>query len=238
MTRVVVAVAVAAPPPRACTRAPRARGCTARESDAARATPRARAHDFIAACASLALIAQPLAAHAQPGTKPIPVIDDPEVGCTVKALDLFSDVRAKFSMEVASGALPEAVLNLSRCDYSGKDLKGKVLSGIVGDDVNFDGVDFTGAEMSRASMRGSSFKNSVLNSVNAYEVRFDGSDMRGADFTNTLLSSASFGKYNGVWANVEGAQFEGALLSSSDAQRLCQNPTLDIDGLIAIGGCK
>jgi len=202
-----------------------------------RASARPIAREFVALAAALALAA-PGAASAQPGTKPIPVIDDPEVGCTVKALDLFADVRAKFSMEVASGALPEAVLNLSRCDYGGADLRNKILSGVVGDEVNFDNVDFTGGEMSRASMRGSSFKNAVLNSVNAYEVRFDGSDMRGADFTNTLLSSASFGKYKGVWANVEGAQFEGALLSSSDAQRLCQNPTLDIDGLIAIGGCK
>jgi len=237
MTRTIAVAAAAVSSPRARATPPSASPASRPRQVRSDAATRA-AQRVIAVCASLALTSQPLAAHAQPGSKPIPVIDDPEVGCTVKALDLFSDVRAKFSMEVASGALPEAVLNLSRCDYSGKDLKGKVLSGVVGDDVNFDGVDFTGAEMSRASMRGSSFKNAVLNSVNAYEVRFDGSDMRGADFTNTLLSSASFGKYNGVWANVEGAQFEGALLSSSDAQRLCQNPTLDIDGLIAIGGCK
>ena len=75
-------------------------------------------------------------------------------------------------------------------------------------------------------------------SANAYEARFDGSDLRGANFSNALLSNASFGKgEDGRWANVEGAEFEGALLSSSDARKLCQNPTLDIEGQIAVGGC-
>ena len=35
-----------------------------------------------------------------------------------------------------------------------------------------------------------------------------------------------------------GAEFEGALLSIAATRgKLCQNPTLDIEGQIAVGGC-
>jgi hypothetical protein len=37
--------------------------------------------------------------------------------------------------------------------------------------------------------------------------------------------------------NLDGANFEGALLSSSDAQRVCENPTVDDYGR-AILGCR
>ena len=52
-------------------------------------------------------------------------------GCTLDALDLFKDTRAKFSLEVGTGALPEAVLHLAACDYSGADMDGRVLSGAI-----------------------------------------------------------------------------------------------------------
>ena len=47
----------------------------------------------------------------------------------MRALDAFADVRAKFSLEVSTGAMPEAVLTLTGCDYGGAALRGKILSG-------------------------------------------------------------------------------------------------------------
>ena len=209
----------------------------------ARATTRATttpAHSRVAAVAlSLALATSPLDADAvaSVGQKPPPTISTPE-GCTLRALDAFSDVRAKFSLEVSTGALPEAVLTLTGCDYSGKQLRGKILSGVVMDGTNFENADASETEMSRTSARNSNLRGVNFASANAYEARFDGSDLRGANFANALLSNASFGKgEDGRWANVEGAEFEGALLSLSDARKLCQNPTLDIEGQIAVGGC-
>lgn len=177
------------------------------------------------------------AALASPGSKPPPLISTPE-GCTVKALDLFADVRAKFSLEVSTGALPEAVLTLGGCDYSGKNLHGKILSGVNADGTNFEGADLSATEMSRTSARNSNLRGVNFASANAYEARFDGSDLRGANFDGALLSNATFGKgEDGKWANVDGVNFDGALVSSSDARKLCQNPTLDVEGEIAIGGC-
>lgn len=177
------------------------------------------------------------AALASPGSKPPPLISTPE-GCTVKALDLFADVRAKFSLEVSTGALPEAVLTLGGCDYSGKNLHGKILSGVNADGSNFEGADLSATEMSRTSARNSNLRGVNFASANAYEARFDGSDLRGANFDGALLSNATFGKgEDGKWANVDGVNFDGALVSSSDARKLCQNPTLDVEGEIAIGGC-
>jgi uncharacterized protein YjbI with pentapeptide repeats len=60
-------------------------------------------------------------------------------GCTAEALDMFKEIRAKFSLEVGSGALPEAVLDLGGCDYSGMDLTGRVLSGVLASNANFGG---------------------------------------------------------------------------------------------------
>lgn len=195
-----------------------------------------------AACAVAVSIALTTAipgsvALASPGAKPPPLISTPE-GCTVKALDLFADVRAKFSLEVSTGALPEAVLTLGGCDYSGKNLHGKILSGVNADGTNFEGADLSATEMSRTSARNSNLRGVNFASANAYEARFDGSDLRGANFDGALLSNATFGKgEDGKWANLDGVNFDGALVSSSDARKLCQNPTLDVEGEIAIGGC-
>jgi len=126
----------------------------------ARATTRATttpAHSRVAAVAlSLALATSPLDADAvaSVGQKPPPTISTPE-GCTLRALDAFSDVRAKFSLEVSTGALPEAVLTLTGCDYSGKQLRGKILSGVVMDGTNFENADACETEMSRTSARNS-----------------------------------------------------------------------------------
>ena len=159
-------------------------------------------------------------------------------GCTLNKLDLFRDVRAKFSLEASTGALPEAVLDLDKCDYSNVDLDAKVLSGLIARNANFENSTLTHTEMSRTDARGSNFRGVNFKDTNAYSTRFDGSDLENANFENVILSGATFGKYNGVWANVKGANFEGALLSSSDAKELCKNPTVDLEGEMNIGGCS
>ena len=158
-------------------------------------------------------------------------------GCTPDKLDLFKDVRAKFSMEASTGALPEAILDLDKCDYSNIDLDAKVLSGLIARNANFENSQLTHTEMSRTDARGSNFKGVNFKDTNAYSTRFDGSNMENANFENVILSGASFGKYNGEWANMKGANFEGVLLSSSDARELCKNPTLDLEGQMNVGGC-
>jgi len=58
------------------------------------------------------------------------------------------------------------------------------------------------------------------------------------NFDNAILTNARFGKgKNGEWAQLDGVNWDGALLSSSDAQRVCENPTVDDYGK-AILGCK
>ncbi len=56
--------------------------------------------------------------------------------------------------------------------------------------------------------------------------------------TTLFLHCRSFGKDKGEWANLEGTHFEGALLSSSDVERLCENPTLDLDVKKYELGCR
>ena len=186
---------------------------------------------------ALALSACPGPALAEAGQKPPPVRDMPG-GCTIEALDLFKDTRAKFSLEVGTGALPEAILDLGGCDYSGADLDGKVLSGAIMSGANFEGAIFTGGEASRAKAVGTNFRGSVLRGTNFYEVSFAGADLRGADFDNAILTNARFGRDGGGnWAQLDGVNWEGALLSSSDAQRACENPTVDDYGR-AILGCR
>ena len=171
------------------------------------------------------------------GEKPPLVIDMPG-GCTLEALDLFKDTRAKFSLEVGTGALPEAVLDLKGCDYSGQDLTGKILSGVVATGADFSNAKIVGAEMSRAKAAEVNFNGADMSSTNFYEVNFAGSDLRNVNFDNAILTNARFGKgKNGEWAQLDGVNWDGALLSSSDAQRVCENPTVDDYGK-AILGCK
>ena len=185
----------------------------------------------------MVLLASPPCCLAEPGQRPPPVAEMPG-GCTLEALDLFRETRAKFSLEVASGALPEAVLDLSRCDYTGFVMDGKVLSGALASNAKFDDVTFTGGEMSRAKAIGSSFVNANLSSTNFFAVDFAGSDLRNANFDNAIVTNARFGKDKGNnWANLAGVNWEGALLSSSDAQRVCENPTVDEYGK-AVLGCR
>ena len=205
-------------------------------------TPRSSEEDastrrFLVSLAASAAMMFPASAFAEAGQKPPPVREMPG-GCTVEALDLFKDTRAKFSLEVGTGALPEAILDLGGCDYSGADLSGKVLSGAIASGANFERANLTGGEMSRAKAIGANFRDAKLVSLNCYEVNFGGSDLRGADFDNAILTNARFGKDDkGNWANLEGVNWDGALLSSSDAQRVCENPTVDDFGK-AILGCR
>ena len=77
-----------------------------------------------------------------------------------------------------------------------------------------------------------------MSSTNFYEVNFAGSDLRGANFDNAILTNARFGKdAKGKWADLDVVNWDGALLSSSDAQRVCENPTVDEYGR-AILGCR
>ena len=75
----------------------------------------------------------------------------------MEALDLFKETRAKFSLEVGTGALP-IILDLGGCDYSGADLSGKVLSGAIASGANFERANLTGGEMSRAKAIGTNFR--------------------------------------------------------------------------------
>ena len=43
----------------------------------------------------------------------------------MEALKKFENIRANFSQEVGSGALPEAILDLRQCKYRGKNLEGR-----------------------------------------------------------------------------------------------------------------
>lgn len=51
--------------------------------------------------------------------------------CSLEALDVFAETRAKFSQEASGGNMTEALVDIRGCDYSNKDLSGKVLSGVL-----------------------------------------------------------------------------------------------------------
>lgn len=55
-----------------------------------------------------------------------------------------------------------------------------------------------------------------------------------------MLTGSTFGRNGkgGEWANLAGAHFEGALVSSSDIQRICENPTLELTTKKYELGCR
>lgn len=149
--------------------------------------------------------------------------------CTVASLDKFADTRAQYSLEVGSGSMTEALVDVSGCaeGFKGQDMTGKVLSGVDLSGADFSDSKLLQVEMSRAIARGAILRGADLTDANAYGTDFRGADLAGANLENAILSSALFGKdRDGKWANLEGTHFVGALMSSSDVGRICENPTL------------
>jgi hypothetical protein len=225
----------AAPQLRACA-APPARAAAARTrcSCAVNFAAAPRAAAAAAAAALLLSVSAPLPASAL-----APPTSDP-ARCAVSRLKDFAGVRASFSAEVGSGALPEAVLDLRECSFAKLDLNAAVLSGAVLDDADFSGAQLVHADAARASARRANFRGATLTDANFFAVSFNGADLRGAVMSNAILSNATFGRdggKDGVWAQLGGVDWEGALLSRSDATRLCENPTVDDEGR-AVLGCR
>jgi len=195
-------------------------------SDVGTSRPWVRGHALAAACAAAcaALWCDPaVLGGAARATTPVGELR----ACKVSEFDKFADVRAKFSQEVGGGGLPEATLDLSRCDYRGKDLTNKVFSGAIIKGADFSGSKLVNIEMSRTRAQSANFEGVDMRDANAYSTNFNGANLRGVDFENAILTLATFGQdEDGVWADLTGTNFEGALISDSDIRRACPNPTI------------
>ena len=162
---------------------------------------------------------------------PSPPSSDPG-RCAVSRLTDFAATRASFSAEVASGALPESVLDLRDCSFAKLQLGEAVLAGARLDGADFSGTDLKHADLARSTARRAVFAGASLEDANCFAVAFDGADMRGVNFTNAILSNATW-----KGALLEGAQLDGALLSRSDVRTLCEVAQLDDEGK-AVLGCR
>jgi len=186
----------------------------------------AAAHAKAVMCAALgvAMCGMPvLAPDAAMATTPVGELR----ACKVSEFDKFADVRAKFSQEVGGGGLPEATLDLSKCDYRGKDLSNKVFSGAIIKGADFSGGKLVNIEMSRTRAQSANFEGVDLRDANAYSTNFNGANLRDVNFENAILTLATFGQdQDGTWADLTGTNFDGALISDSDIRRACPNPTI------------
>ena len=73
-------------------------------------------------------------------------------------------------MEASTGAFPEAILDLDKCDYSNLDLDAKVLSGLIARNANFENSQLTTTKYPNRR-RGSNFKGVNFEDMNAYSTR-------------------------------------------------------------------
>lgn len=194
-----------------------------------------------AICAVCCVVTAPVGpAEAAQRTRQPPVAEAQQGRCDVSALDLFASTRATFSQEAAGGNMVEAIVDVRNCDFSNKDLSGKVFSGVLMRGANLSGSKVVGSQFARADAQGAIMDGMDLTDANCYSTAFDGASLRGAQFENAVLTAASFGKspVTGEWADLAGAHFEGALLSTSDVERLCANPTLDLETKQYELGCR
>lgn len=83
---------------------------------------------LLAAAAVLCSAPPTFAAGPAPRTPPVLEVAG---RCSLEALDVFAETRAKFSQEASGGNMTEALVDIRGCDYSNKDLSGKVLSGVL-----------------------------------------------------------------------------------------------------------
>ena len=169
--------------------------------------------------------------------QPPPSAEAEAARCNPLRLKAFASTRASFSAEASRGSLPkEAVIDMRGCSLAGLKLEAEVFSGAQLDGADLHGANLLHTDWARASARGANLAGANLKDSNLFNVDLRGANLQGTIFSNALLSGANFGKdEKGQWAQMEGAELEGALLSSSDTRSLCLNPTIDVDGAIALG---
>ena len=97
--------------------------------------------------------------HRLPQALAIPAPSDDPNRCAVENLKKFAGVRASFSAEISSGALPEAMLDLRGCTLSGLNLKNAVLSGAILTGADFSKSNLEHVEMSRVTAKSGNFQN-------------------------------------------------------------------------------
>ena len=87
-----------------------------------------------------------LLAHAPPscGLCPTVLLACAPPSCLTLLRPSCADTRAKFSMEAASGAMGEALVDVRGCNLHGLDLRGKVLSGVLLSNADLSGSNLSG----------------------------------------------------------------------------------------------
>eukprot|EP00879_Flechtneria_rotunda_P029804 GHRR01032255.1.p2 GENE.GHRR01032255.1~~GHRR01032255.1.p2 ORF type:complete len:167 (+),score=43.63 GHRR01032255.1:171-671(+) len=135
-----------------------------------------------------------------------------------------------FATVPQANAVSDKVLDLRKCNYSGKSLSGKTLAGALLADTNLSNANLQEAVLTKAYAVGANFTGADLTNAVVDRVDFTKASLKGAKFINAVVTGARF-----EGADLSDSIWEDALIGNEDVKRLCSNPTLQGESRLGVG---
>eukprot|EP00882_Tetradesmus_deserticola_P002524 GHRQ01002687.1.p1 GENE.GHRQ01002687.1~~GHRQ01002687.1.p1 ORF type:complete len:217 (+),score=91.17 GHRQ01002687.1:193-843(+) len=129
-----------------------------------------------------------------------------------------------------ANAVSDKVLDLRRCDYSGKDLSGKTLAGALLSDTDMSNTNLREAVLTKSYGVGAILSGADLTNAVVDRVDFSRAKLNGAKFVNAVVTGTTF-----EGADLSESVWEDALIGNEDVKRLCTNPTLTGESRFQVG---
>eukprot|EP00882_Tetradesmus_deserticola_P015335 GHRQ01016335.1.p1 GENE.GHRQ01016335.1~~GHRQ01016335.1.p1 ORF type:complete len:196 (+),score=65.67 GHRQ01016335.1:434-1021(+) len=152
------------------------------------------------------------------------------------ASSVYFAARSVVFLSLSAALLPQAnavsdkVLDLRRCDYSGKDLSGKTLAGALLSDTDMSNTNLREAVLTKSYGVGAILSGADLTNAVVDRVDFSRAKLNGAKFVNAVVTGTTF-----EGADLSESVWEDALIGNEDVKRLCSNPTLTGESRFQVG---
>uniref|UniRef100_A0A383V1S1 Thylakoid lumenal 17.4 kDa protein, chloroplastic n=1 Tax=Tetradesmus obliquus TaxID=3088 RepID=A0A383V1S1_TETOB len=129
-----------------------------------------------------------------------------------------------------ANAVSDKLLDLRKCNYSGKNLSGKTLAGALLSETDMSNTNLTEAVLTKSYGVGAILSGADLTNAVVDRVDFSNAKLDGAKFVNAVVTGTTFDG-----ADLTGSVWEDALIGNEDVKRLCSNPTLTGESRFQVG---
>jgi hypothetical protein len=129
-----------------------------------------------------------------------------------------------------ANAVSDKVLDLRKCDYTGKNLSGKTLAGALLSETNLSNTNLQEAVLTKSYAVDSILEGADMTNAVVDRVDFSRAKLKGAKFVNAVVTGTLF-----EGADLSDTIWEDALIGNEDVKRLCSNPTLTGESRFQVG---
>lgn len=129
-----------------------------------------------------------------------------------------------------ANAVSDKVLDLRKCDFTGKNLSGKTLAGALLSETNMSNANLQEAVLTKSYAVDSILEGADMTNAVVDRVDFSKAKLKGAKFVNAVVTGTLF-----EGADLTETIWEDALIGNEDVKRLCNNPTLTGESRFQVG---